>query len=332
MGRNSHQLGFADLTELPSPIQEILDQAFAHVKLAEFEKAFASLSQAYRSGERKAKPLIRDERERLLYLATRLPATYAALCRVLQAFRQVVGREISGSALDVGAGPGTFLLAAWATGCAMNQATLVEKDLGWRPWGEKLIRALQPDLALNWRTEDIEKKSDLQMHDLVVLSYSLGELPAESRNKIVERCWELAGRYLILVEPGTPDGFSRIREARSLLLEQGAYLVAPCPHALACPMPANDWCHFSARLQRTSLHRRIKGGDLGYEDEKYSYVVFSRDPLQLPSGRIVHSPQRNKGHVRLQVCREGRLDEAVYSKKQGELYRHACRLEWGDVN
>ena len=39
-----------------------------------------------------------------------------------------------------------------------------------------------------------------------------------------------------------------------------------------------NWCHFAVRLARTSLHRDVKGARLGYEDEKYSFLVVSPDP------------------------------------------------------
>ncbi len=95
-------------------------------------------------------------------------------------------------------------------------------------------------------------------------------------------------------------------------------------------MPVDDWCHFSARLPRTSLHRRIKGGTLGFEDEKFSYVIVSRHSCPLPSARIVRRPQKKSGHVCLQLCHQENFEEKIFSKKQGNLYRTACNKKWGD--
>ena len=58
-----------------------------------------------------------------------------------------------------------------------------------------------------------------------------------------------------------------------------------------------DWCHFAARVNRSALHRRLKEGQLGYEDEKYSYVAAAATGhLARPaSGRIVRHPVFRKG-------------------------------------
>jgi ribosomal protein RSM22 (predicted rRNA methylase) len=83
---------------------------------------------------------------------------------------------------------------------------------------------------------------------------------------------EAARVALVVIEPGTPRGAGAIRTIREELLAAGAHMLAPCPAAMPCPLAAPDWCHFAARVERSSLHRRIKEGALGYEDEKYSYV------------------------------------------------------------
>ena len=47
--------------------------------------------------------------------------------------------------------------------------------------------------------------------------------------------WQRRGQALVLIEPGTPQGFARIRAARAALIEAGAHIAAPCTHDNACP-------------------------------------------------------------------------------------------------
>jgi len=318
MGAVPYRLELAVVMEV---VQEILARELTGVKLADLEKAFASLSHAYRSGEKKGKHLIGSELERLLYLTTRMPATYAVVNSVLSTFKRIVGERKRYTLLDIGSGPGTFLLAAQNL-LSITKATFIEKDAGWRVWGQKFFAT-----PVAWHIADIASE-EYPPHDIVALSYSLGEIA--DKKKVIEQCWEKTSQFLFIMEPGTPAGFANIREARALLLNKGAHLVAPCTHCAVCPIAGSDWCHFSVRLPRSSLHRRIKGGDLGYEDEKFSYLIFSKSAVHLPLARIVRRPQKNKGHVRLHLCQEGKIEEKVVSKKQGQLYREACDLEWGD--
>jgi ribosomal protein RSM22 (predicted rRNA methylase) len=130
-------------------------------------------------------------------------------------------------------------------------------------------------------------------------------------------------------------GFANILAARTLLLASGATLAAPCPNALACPMATgNDWCHFAARVERTAAHRRLKNATLGHEDEKFSYVAFSRVPLENESqnspARIVRHPGIFSGYAQLTLCREGQLASATVTRSQKENWRRLKRLGWGD--
>jgi ribosomal protein RSM22 (predicted rRNA methylase) len=122
--------------------------------------------------------------------------------------------------------------------------------------------------------------------------------------------------------------------ARDRLLAAGLRVVAPCPHERPCPL-RRDWCHFSVRINRSALHRRVKGAELGYEDEKFSYVTAVRDPApttgQVP-GRILRHPLHRKGMVLLRVCTpDGTAISETVSKRQGDRYRAARDLAWGDA-
>ena len=93
---------------------------------------------------------------------------------------------------------------------------------------------------------------------------------------------------------------------------------------------AGDWCHFSQRLERTAEHRRIKQGDLGHEDEKFSYVAFSKVGVNRPGTRIVRHPIYRPRQVQLTLCTADGLKQTTVTKSQGERYRTAKKAEWGD--
>ncbi len=125
---------------------------------------------------------------------------------------------------------------------------------------------------------------------------------------------------------------------RTALIAAGWTLLGPCPHEADCPLAQGDWCHFAARLERSAEHRRLKGAELSYEDEKSSWVAAAApgvvDPPQAGamSARILRHPLKRKGFVEFQVCRpDGTAGREVISKKAGERYRRARDAEWGDT-
>jgi len=111
----------------------------------------------------------------------------------------------------------------------------------------------------------------------------------------------------------------------------GAHVIAPCPHERACPMASGDWCHFAARVERSGLHRRLKSGALGHEDEKYSYVVLARDAHGAGPARILRHPRLHGGHAQLELCTLAGLERRTVSKKHGEAWRQLRRARWGDA-
>jgi ribosomal protein RSM22 (predicted rRNA methylase) len=147
----------------------------------------------------------------------------------------------------------------------------------------------------------------------------------------VAQLWERAEAAMVLIEPGTPQGWARIRAAREQLRSLGARIVAPCPHQEACPMPADDWCHFAQRIGRSREHRAAKGGALGYEDEKYSYVAVARAPGAPIAARVLRHPLQRPGRVELALCATSGLRSATVTRTSGQMWRLARDLRWGDA-
>jgi len=137
---------------------------------------------------------------------------------------------------------------------------------------------------------------------------------------------------LLIVEPGTPAGYQRLLAARDQLLGAGAHILAPCPHAEACPLAKPDWCHFSVRVARSRTHLQTKAAEVGWEDEKYSYLAVARVPGARFVGRVLATPRARPGLVTLKLCQAtGEAAERVLSKRDGDAYKRARRLGWGDT-
>lgn len=316
--------------KLPLSLQEAIDAEAEALDLQKLTEAREELTKRYRSPT--GAPCITTDAQRLAYLFARMPATYAALNASMQALRQIAEWQFT-SMLDLGAGPGTALWAACENFPLINHATLIEKDTSLAAIGKRLAEKSENSAIrlANWQAADLEHLKTLPLHDLVICSYSVGELRPEAMLNLIELCWKATGKVLFIVEPGTPAGFERVRLLRSRLIEWGGHIAAPCPHALACPMAGGDWCHFDARVERSFLHRKLKGGSMGYEDEKFSYVAVSKESVALPSARILSEPSRHSGHISLKLCtRSEGLQQQIISKKQGILYKQARKAEWGD--
>lgn len=303
--------------KLPEELQAAIDRIVENTSSTALRKAREALTQDYRDGRSSS---FADEAKRLAYLCARMPATYAAIHKVLQNVSSVE------HLLDLGAGPGTASWAAADLFPGLKKITLIEKSPEAIALGQTLAKDHPVLQQAQWIQQSLS--GPIPMADAAVLSYVLNEV--DEPESIVERCWE-AVPTLIIIEPGTPKGFALIRRIRQQLIDLKAHIIAPCPHAEKCPIQGSDWCHFSARVERTRLHRLLKEGSLGYEDEKFSYLIASKSPGRPFSGRIVRHPLKYSGHVKLTLCTSaGKLEEKTVTRSDKEAYRKARDAEWGD--
>ncbi|MFJ6661027.1 small ribosomal subunit Rsm22 family protein [Streptomyces sp. NPDC091377] len=295
-------------------------------------QAVERLIATYRGRTPTDAPILRDRADVAAYAAYRMPATFAAVSAALDAFAEAVPGWTPGTHVDVGGGTGAATWAVSATWAGERAVTVLDWAEPALALGRELAAANPALRGARWQRARIGTGLTLDSADLVTVSYVLGELTGDDRDALIDSAAS-AARAVVVIEPGTPDGYGRIIAARDRLVAAGFRIAAPCPHSAACPIvPGTDWCHFSARVSRSSLHRQVKGGSLAYEDEKFAYVAATRLPCAPAPARVVRKPQLRKGQVLLELCeREERLARTTVTKRHGDLYKAARDAAWGDI-
>ncbi|MGW0804019.1 small ribosomal subunit Rsm22 family protein [Nonomuraea sp. NPDC002799] len=317
---------------LPDLLRTALDQVLARYSPQDLSDSVVQLTERYRTGAPSGAVHLRTRADIAAYAAYRMPATYAAAVTAMRQAAALTPGFAPATHLDVGGGTGAAIWAAREIWPSLERATVIEHDPHIIALGRRLAGAAAGLRDTAWRQASIHPGLDRPAADLVTMSYALNELPPADRPGVVR--W-LAGdaAMVLIVEPGTPAGYAAIAEARQTLSGHGLSIVAPCPHDGRCPIqPERDWCHFSVRLPRTALHRRIKAGTLSFEDEKFSYVAATAEARPRAAARVLRHPQQRKGMVSLRLCtEEDGVRDVIVSKRQGDRYRLARDAGWGDA-
>ncbi len=245
---------------LPLAIQRGIDNLAADFSPNDIAERAEKISQNYI--KRKAsRSVIVEGADVAAYLTTRGPATYAACVAAFSALAKRAPGFAPLSVLDIGAGPGT---ASWA---AIQQWPNIE-SVAMIDESEEMLRAARtlcegaghPALRnVRIARAAMSGSTGQEKYDLVVASYAIGELALSDMRSTLQTLWRSAARALVIVEPGTPEGLSRIHNARELLIEAGAEIAAPCPHAGPCPIRAPDWCAVSMDQRNTSGRPLCRG-------------------------------------------------------------------------
>jgi ribosomal protein RSM22 (predicted rRNA methylase) len=306
--------------ELTSALESLL-QGVPRKELAACAKA---MSAGYRQGE-SSRP-IATSLQALAYAMARMPATYAACAAVFGRLKQVMPGFAPASLLDAGAGTGAASWAAATVWPGISVLTMLDRNPALRELARGLAKAGLPRSELLSGDLGIPKPKA----DLVVASYVLAELAEDSVAGAATDLWHSTGTALALVEPGTPAGFARIRAARAALIQAGAHVAAPCTHDGLCPLAGDDWCHFSQRLARSRDHMLLKEATVPFEDERYSYVVVTREKVA-SGARILAPPLEEKPGLTFKLCDESGLRAQFVASRDKDEYRRVRKLEWGDL-
>lgn len=317
--------------ELPNDLKFAIEQQTVDISQSNLRSAAEEISLRYRNETGEGKRLVSTAIDTLAYAIVRMPATYGAVSSALNYSLDINHPGIK-TVLDVGAGMGTV---AWAVESTINTAERIvclEREPAMIDFGKTLMIA-NPSLTskTEWLNGDMRDIRSSMKYDLVVASYALGELNDMDREKVIVSLWNITNKLLLIVEPGTPLAFSNLRSARTQLINIGAMIIAPCPHSKSCSLPDDDWCHFTCRIARSRLHKQLKGGEVPYEDEKFSYLAASKEPVQTSINRVLRHPFIDKGRITLKLCTAKGIETRIVTKKQKDSFKVARKAKCGDT-
>lgn len=178
--------------ELPAALRRAVDAALEGHRMGDLAKAASTLSTRYRAEVRDGTWHLAGEMAALAYLATRLPATYAAVYSALAHVAQAQPAFAPASLLDVGAGPGTALWAVTDLWPSCQTALMIEGSDAIRDWGERLSTLLSgreaSPVCIVWEKRDLlaggeeaptsanGNSGGQGQHDLVTMAYVLDEI------------------------------------------------------------------------------------------------------------------------------------------------------------
>jgi ribosomal protein RSM22 (predicted rRNA methylase) len=314
---------------LPAALKAVLDAKLHGLSRSDMAARAALISKTYRDGG--GSGTIKTEADALAYALARMPATYAAVAACLNALLEVRPDFAPQSLLDIGAGPGTASFAAAEALPSLQSFALLDRNSALRTLATELARETPRLSKLNYTAGEARAAlARADAIDLAVASYVIGELAEAERDELVALAWSKTNDTLLIIEPGTPAGYARIMGVRTQLIRNGAHVAAPCPHDSACPLTPPDWCHFAQRLARSRAHKAIKGAELPFEDEKFSYVIVTRAPVPNRPARVLAQPLVGKVEVSARLCTADGVATAKVPRRDKRAYAQARRWRWGD--
>ena len=318
------------MSAVPLPLRDAILEYCESVPGPEIARRAAHQSAQYRAG---AAAQIAGTADVAAYLTARLPATFAAIRAALDYVRDRVPGFEPGSVLDFGAGPGTASWAAAEVWPGVQSLTMKDCSAAFLAAAKLLIRHSQHPALRQAEIQNLTSFCDGEQYDLIVTGYVISELCESEIADVTNRLWSHCRGILVIVEPGTPNGYQRVIRSRQVLIDRQATIAAPCASNELCPVQSPDWCHFAVRLPRSRDHLRAKDARVPYEDEKYSFIAAARASVPLtPSGpRIIAPVTSAKSGLRFRLCTGHGISEQDIPRRDRAAYRLHMGKKWGDT-
>lgn len=309
--------------QLPLKCREKVSRLYAELKQGELSKVQKNLTYKYKNETGESKSLIDSKADSLLYAISRMPATYAVIYTLLsQLLEQGLISGIE-SVLDVGSGTGAGYFAIKEFDDD-TKISLFERDENMIKVFETLTDNEVPVQKLDIIRDRLETKADL-----VMTSYVLSEMKEQDRLNSVLKILESANKYLLIIDTGTPRTYENMMTVKRFVQEKGYNVIAPCM-SKKCGLK-NDYCQFYARVERSALMRQAKQSELSYEDEKYFYLLISKENAEICGKRVIRRPIIKPNNVELMLCSSDGAGRESFTKKNKEIFKQAKKSKINDL-
>lgn len=194
-----------------------------------------------------------DEKLVSAYCAYYLTTNYPKLFETLKLLGP--GFEIGSfkTIIDVGTGPGTFLLAL--ARLSSKETKLIGVDVAplMLEQAQKLLKGLAGDR--DFRLVNGVSKLEESVGSLLLFTHSLNEMGTQ---KAIEYVNKTTPEAILLIEPGTKESFQNALELRNWALENDYQVAYPCFSNASCPLdPEKDWCHQFIQVEQADDVERM---------------------------------------------------------------------------
>lgn len=300
---------------LPEKFDESLEALLNDLDLSLRKKitlaeSIRELSKIYNQGGVDNSTIWQEKRFRAAYASYFLPLNFVRLSAVLREAQHLGLFNDIDTIVDVGSGMGTTEWALHELALGGSQKLLnieASKEAVALHHDFFKLRGLPPPTHV-----DTAPKGPNRI--LGIFSYSLNEMPD---TPILDSAFD----SLIVVEPSTHHESRSLMQVRSRLIEKGFNILAPCTHALGCPLLTHskkDWCHFRIFWERPMWMQQLEQ-PLGFNNRSltYSYLIASKT-VNNPAGyvRVVGDTLNEKGKTKQAICRSDKREFVSW------LHRH----------
>lgn len=273
----------------------------------------------------------REDRELVAaYCAYYLTTNYPKLFEVLDLVGPKLELSQFNRIVDIGTGPGTFLLALDRLCSSSAKLEGVDISSVMLEQAERILKGLAPDRDFHLgKSAQNHKEGD---KTLLIFTHSLNEMKLDSAADYIEK---IRPEGVLLIEPGTKEVFSKVLSLREHCVKLGMNVQYPCYSNAPCPMNLEeDWCHQFIEVKHSDdvesmtqkLHRNRRLLPLTVQ----LYGLDQTRSSEENEARIVRVKRPTKHSLEWELCREGNslnqvLDVEV--PKRGMSKREVKELE-----